>query len=88
MSVLTIESIKVKTRLTDVKLNSTIEEDHLVFLAPHFGSPLIYIETNGFNLTEARKEDVRRSINTSTEAGMLTALKSICHTKDVAGDNA
>ena len=72
MHVLTFESI---TRLTDVQLNSNLEEDHLVFLAPHFGSPLIYIEANGFNLIEARKEDVRRSINTSTAAGMLTALK-------------
>ena len=73
MSVLTIESLRAKTHLTDVQLDKTLEEDHLVWLAPHFGSPLTYIEANGFNLIEARKEDVRRASN--TESGMLMALK-------------
>ena len=76
MAELTIESLKVTTGLTDVELDKAFQEDHLAWLAPHFGSPLIYIEANGFDLMEARKEDVRKSDYIhGAETGMLTALR-------------
>ena len=62
--------------LSSVELNKTFQEDHLVWLAPHFGSPLIYIEADGFNLTPAERSDVtRQEVLYRAKAGMTMALK-------------
>ena len=76
MARLTIESLKTTIGLSDVQLDICFEEEHLGWLAPHFGNPMNYIESNGFRLIEARKEDVRRCMNIDgAERGMFVALK-------------
>ena len=61
--------------LLDVELDKRIEDKHLDFLAPHFGSPMNFVGPQGFGLVAAERADVRREAQISNKLAMLKALR-------------